>query len=86
MKPDYTEILNRKYPGTEWSINGDDYEGLTWLSDGDAPSKSELDAHWNSVKQELLNEKVAKAEKRQAALLKLEALGLTEEDLKALGL
>lgn len=86
MKPDYTEILIRKYPGKEWSINGDDYEGLTWLSAGSAPSKTELDSHWESVQEELINEKNLRQEKLATALAKLEALGLDIEDLKALGL
>lgn len=85
MKPDYTEILIRNYPGAQWSINGDDYEGLIWSDDSDAPSQAELDALWPDVYEALLDEKEEKKAKRAIALGKLEALGLTEEDLKALG-
>ena len=47
---DYAATLAHLYPGAEWSLNGDDYEGLTWLSDGDAPSQQELDDAWPAVR------------------------------------
>ena len=83
---DYTLILNLKYPATQWTLNGDDYEGLTWLSDTPKPSKAELDAQWDEVEQIMESEKQAKIDAKLAAEAKLEALGLTSDDLKALGL
>ena len=83
---DYTLILNLKYPATQWTLNGDDYEGLTWLSDTPKPSKAELDAQWGEVEQIMESEKQAKIDAKLAAEAKLEALGLTSDDLKALGL
>ena len=47
---DYTLILTREFPDAEWSLNGDTYDGLTWLSDGDAPSQETLDALWPAVR------------------------------------
>ena len=47
---DYAAILSDLYPGAEWSLSGDSYEGLTWLSDGDAPTQAELDAAWPAVR------------------------------------
>ena len=41
---DYPAVLAALYPGAEWSLNGDTYDGLTWLSEGDAPTQAELDA------------------------------------------
>jgi hypothetical protein len=46
---DYAAVLSALYPGAEWSLNGDSYDGLTWLSEGDAPTVSELDAAWPQV-------------------------------------
>lgn len=46
---DYTLILIEKYKGSYWSINGDSYEGLNWLSDSPKPTKEELDAQWEEV-------------------------------------
>jgi hypothetical protein len=46
---DYAAVLIALYPGAEWSLNGDSYEGLTWLSDSPKPSQAELDAAWPAV-------------------------------------
>jgi len=46
---DYTAILIANYPGTQWSINGDDYSGLTWLDSTPKPTQAELDAQWPTV-------------------------------------
>lgn len=46
---DYSKILTTKYPGTIWTLNGDDYDGLTWLSDTPKPTQEELDAAWPQV-------------------------------------
>ena len=81
MNPDYATILTRKYPGKEWTLNGDTYDGLTWLSDGDAPTKAELDAAWPTVQNDIANEISAKETTRAAALAKL---GLTADEIAAL--
>jgi len=49
---DYVAVLKALYPGAEWTLNGDGYEGLTWLSDGPMPSQAELDAAWPDVQTE----------------------------------
>lgn len=77
---DYTAILSRKYDA-QWTLNGDDYEGLTWLSDSPKPTKDELDAQWESVKQEIADEAKALADARLAVLSKLD---LTEKELSIL--
>jgi hypothetical protein len=46
---DYALVLTFRYPGTEWSLLGDDYAGLTWLDDSPKPSQAELDAAWPQV-------------------------------------
>ena len=46
---DYTAILIANYPGTQWSINGDTYDGLTWLDETPKPTQAELDAAWPQV-------------------------------------
>jgi hypothetical protein len=43
---DYTHILSVNYPGSQWTLDGDSYDGLTWLSDTPKPTQSELDALW----------------------------------------
>lgn len=46
---DYGLILITNYPGTQWTLNGNDYEGLTWLDDTLKPTQAELDAQWPQV-------------------------------------
>ena len=46
---DYALILNANYPGTQWSLDGNTYDGLTWLDETPKPSQAELDAAWPQV-------------------------------------
>jgi len=46
---DYAAVLTALYPGAEWSLSGDTYDGLVWHSDGVAPTKKTLDAAWPQV-------------------------------------
>jgi len=46
---DYTAVLTANYPGQEWTLDGDTYDGLTWLSDTPKPTQAELDAAWPQV-------------------------------------
>jgi len=82
---DYTLILRKRY-AAEWVLNGDDYENLVWLSDSPKPTKKELDDLWESVLDQVETEKQSKIAAKEAAQAKLAALGLTVEDLTALGL
>jgi hypothetical protein len=82
---DYTLILRKRYEA-EWTLNGDDYDNLVWLSDTPKPTKKELDDQWESVLAEIEAQKQAKIAAKEAAQAKLAALGLTLDDLKALGL
>ena len=50
---DYAAVLTARYTGAEWTLNGDDYDGLTWLSDSEKPSREELDAAWPQVQHDL---------------------------------
>jgi hypothetical protein len=83
---DYSLILKINYDGSEYTLNGDEYDGLTWLSKTKKPTKDELDAQWEEVLAKVEAKKVETKAKREAAEAKLAALGLTAEDLKALGL
>lgn len=58
------EILTRKYPGTEWVLNGDTYDGLVWLDESPKPTKAELEAVAADVEHEIAYEEVEL--KRQA--------------------
>ena len=43
---DYTSILTLNYPGAQWTLDGDSYEGLDWLDSTPKPTQAELDALW----------------------------------------
>jgi hypothetical protein len=74
------KAIKKLKPTAEFSFNNDDYSTIHWdVLEGDAPSQSEIDA---AIKQIKADELAAKA----AAEAKLAALGLTTDDLKALGL
>jgi len=49
---DYAAVLSENYPGSLWTLDGDTYDGLTWLSDTPKPSQEELDAAWPQVQYE----------------------------------
>jgi hypothetical protein len=46
---DYTTVLRVNYPGAQWTLDGDTYDGLTWLDDTPQPTQTELDAAWPQV-------------------------------------
>ena len=78
---DIATILTRKYAGSEWTLDGDDYTGLTWLSDTPKPTKSALEKLWSEVQAEIVAEAQAKLDAKASAIAKLEALGLTVEEV-----
>jgi hypothetical protein len=81
---DFSEILFRKYPNSQWNLNGDDYEGLEWVSENEKPTESELIALWPLVQSDIKAEQDAKVVAKESVLTKLQALGLTEDEIKAL--
>jgi hypothetical protein len=84
---DIPAILISKYPGSEWTLDGDDYQGLTWLSESTCPSKKELEDLWEEVQTEMESKAQSKIDAKASAISKLQALGLTVEEVEvALGL
>ena len=79
---DITAILSSKYKGSEWSLDGDLYAGLTWVSNTPKPTEEELQELWPEVQAELQAEKQAKVDAKASAIAKLEALGLTVEEVE----
>ncbi len=79
---DIAIILTKKYKGQEWILDGDSYEGLTWLSDSAKPTQEELEDLWDEVQAELAAEAQAKIDAKASAISKLQALGLTVEEVQ----
>ena len=80
---DYAAVLTANYPDALWQLDGDTYNGLTWLSDTPKPTQAELDAGWPAVQQQQADAVAAKQAARQSAIDKLAALGLTVDEINA---
>jgi len=46
---DYAAVLISIRPNALWSLEGDEYSGLTWLDDSPKPTKKTLDDAWPQV-------------------------------------
>ena len=62
---DIPTILSSKYPGSFWNLDGDDYAGLTWLSDTPKPTKKALEALWPEVQYETAYARVEQARRAE---------------------
>lgn len=80
---DYAAVLAINYADDLWNLDGDTYDGLTWLSDTPKPSQAELDAAWPAVQQAQADAIAAKEAAKQSGIAKLEALGLTVDEVSA---
>jgi hypothetical protein len=58
---DISLILSRKYIGAEWTLNGEEYEGLIWFDDSAKPTEKALEALWPEVQYEVAHEQVEQA-------------------------
>ena len=72
-------------PDTEWSMNGDDVEGIIWHTEGVEPlTSAEVQAEVARLEQAEIEAAAAKEAAKASALAKLEALGLTTEEAQAI--
>jgi len=81
---DYSLILSTNYVGKQWTLSGDTYDGLTWLDSSPKPTQTELDALWESTQAQVLAKQEQAEATKASALAKLAALGLTQDEVKAL--
>jgi hypothetical protein len=79
---DYLAVLIANYSDVGWTLNGNTYDGLTWLSDTPKPTQQELDAAWPAVQQAHEDAEAAKVAVKQSAVSKLEALGLSVDEIR----
>jgi hypothetical protein len=74
-------------PDSEFSFNDEDYSTIQWDKiKGNPPTQAEINAAIEQIKAEEANAEAKAETDKAAAQAKLEALGLTADDLKALGL
>jgi hypothetical protein len=79
---DITLILQTNYINDEWVISGNKYEGLEWLSDSPKPTKAKLESEWPEVQAKVAQEAQAKIDAKASAIAKLQALGLTVQEVE----
>jgi hypothetical protein len=81
-----TDVLGMLCPAGGWIIVGDDFDKITWVDDRPRCTEAEFKAGFIEY-DNWKNEQATKAATAKAAAeAKLAALGLTGDDLKALGL
>jgi hypothetical protein len=81
---DYSLILSTNYLGKKWVFKDYDYAGLEWFDESPKPTQAELDALWESTQATVTAKAQAAINTRASALAKLAALGLTQDEVKAL--
>lgn len=79
------EVLNMLIPDGGWAIVGDTYEGITFI-EAKPITKAEFEAGFAKYDAWKAEQDAQQAAAKAQAEAKLEALGLTPADLKALGL
>jgi hypothetical protein len=80
-----SNVLEMLIPQGGWIITGNDYEGIQFL-ECEPITKAEFEVGFAQYDAWKAEQDTAKAQAKAAAEAKLEALGLTPDDLKALGL
>lgn len=72
-------------PNTEWSMNGDDVEGITWHTEGVEPlTSAEVQAEVKRLEKAAAQAVADREAAKASALAKLKALGLTTEEAQAI--
>jgi hypothetical protein len=80
-----TQVLQMLIPQGGWATMGNDYEGITFLT-CEPITKAEFEAGFAQYDAWKAEQDTAQAAAKTSAQAKLAALGLTTEDLEALGL
>ncbi len=79
------EVLSMLIPNGGYVARGEDYEGIQFL-ECEPITKAEFEAGFAQFDAWKADKEAAQAAAKSAAEAKLQALGLTADDLKALGL
>jgi hypothetical protein len=79
------EVLSMLCPNTEWVITDGDFDTIQWIK-GEPITKEEFQAGFAQYDAWKAEQDAKAVADKAAAQAKLAALGLTADDLKALGL
>lgn len=75
---DMARTLAFMRPGEEWTLNGDDYSGLVWLSDTPKPTEAEIIAEWPNALAAYEAKLVEAEQARADAIAHAKSLGFTD--------
>ena len=84
MKNKIIEAILKINPQAEVSVSGEDINTIVWENGTTPISKSEIEAMIPVVEQELKDAEANAIAKKESAKAKLSALGLDEEEIKAI--
>lgn len=79
------DVLSMLCPNSEWVIRGGDFDSIEWIK-GKPITKAEFEAGFAQYDAWKTEQETKAAADKASATTKLEALGLTADDLKALGI
>jgi len=82
----HSDVLQMLCEGVEYVSRGENYEDIDWLDNEPAITKKQFTDGFAQYDAWQAEQDAAKAAAKAAAQAKLAALGLTVEDLQALGL
>jgi hypothetical protein len=80
------DVLTFLKPNGGWVIAGDDFDSIRWDEGASKITKAEFEAGFAQFDAWQVQQQAKAIEAKNKAQAKLEALGLTTDDLKALGL
>ena len=81
------QVIRSLRPEAEFTFTDNDYSTIEWIKlEGDAPTQAEIKKGFTAYQAAQKAETETKAQAKETAQAKLAALGLTVEDLTALGL
>ena len=79
--------IRKLKPNSQFSFINNDYSTIKWDAlEGSAPTQAEINTAIEQVKADEITQAEAKAQAKTTAEGKLSLLGLTTDDLRALGL
>lgn len=79
------KAINNLRPSSEFTFTDNDYSTIEWhVLEGTAPTKKQVEDEIAKIKAAELAEEAAKIAAANSAITKLEALGLTAEEIAAI--
>ena len=81
-----SDVMSMLCRGVEYTVYGDDYDSINWFGKTPTITKAQFEAGFAQYDAWKADQDAATAAAKATAEAKLTALGLTADDLKALGL